>query len=128
MTYSPPDFHVRTFAFSCQIVRLYKLLTNTRGFPFGIARQILRSGTSIGANIEEGRAASSRRDLAARSAVALREAGETKYCRRLIRATDLVPPVVTEGPLQEVDELVAILTVSVRRLRAGVATTRQASK
>jgi four helix bundle protein len=57
----------------------------------GIARQVLNSGTSIGANVEEGRASLSRRDLAAKFAI-------------------------------------AILTVSVRKLRAGVATTRAGSK
>ena len=119
MTHSPPNFHTRTFAFACQIVHLYKTLTTTPGFPIGIARQVLDSGTSVGANVEEGRAASSRRDLAARTVIALKEARETKFWLRLIRATDLAPARVTEGLAQEADELVAILTVSVRHLRSG---------
>jgi len=124
MTYTAPNFDTRTFAFACDIVRLYKGLTNTPGFPAGIARQILHAGTSIGANVEEGRGASSRRDLGAKFAIALREARETKYWLRLVRATDLAPSALTEALTREADELVAILTVSVRKLRAGVAATR----
>jgi four helix bundle protein len=119
MTKTPPDFGPRTFAFACQIVQLYVALNRIPGFPLGIARQILDAGTSIGANVEEGRAPSSRRDLAARFAISLREARETKFWLRLIRATDLAPANLTEGLTKEVDELVAILTVSVRKLRAG---------
>jgi four helix bundle protein len=84
-----------------------------------MARQVLRAGTSIGANVEEARAASSRRDLIARFAVALREARETKYWLRLIAATKLAPEALVSPVLKEVDELVAILTVSIRRLKAG---------
>ena len=119
MPNTPPDFDTRTFAFACDIVRLYKALTNIHGFPIGIARQILNAGTSIGANIEEARAPSSRRDLTAKFAIALREARETKYWLRLIRATDLAPAKLTDALVSEADELVAILTVSVRNLRAG---------
>ena len=119
MTNTPPNFDTRTFAFACDIVRLYKALTKIHGFPFGIARQILHAGTSIGANVEEGRAASSRRDLTAKFTIALKEARETKYWLRLIRATDLAPAALTEAILGEADELVAILTVSVRNLRSG---------
>ncbi len=119
MTTPAPDFAPRTFAFACQIVHLYQTLNNIPRFPPGIARQILHSGTSIGANVEEARAPSSRRDLTARFAIALREARETKYWLRLIRATDLAPASATEDALREADELVAILTVSVRHLKEG---------
>jgi len=51
--------------------------------------------------------------------VALREARETKYWLRLILATELAPEALVTGPLREADEIVAILTKSVQRLRAG---------
>jgi four helix bundle protein len=86
-------------------------------FPFRIANQILNAGTSIGANIEESRAPASRRDLTAKFVVALKEARETKFWLRLIRATNLAPAELTEHLYRESDELVAILTVSVRNLR-----------
>jgi len=109
----------RTFAFACEIVRLYKSLTALPGFPPRIAGQLLGAGTSIGSNVEESRAAFSRRDMASRLSVSLREARETKFWLRLIRATNLAPQPLTASLLPEADELVAILTASVRSLRAG---------
>jgi four helix bundle protein len=116
MTSSSPDFGPRTFAFACAIVRLYLALLNLPRFPLRVASQLLDAGTSIGANIEEGRAPSSRRGLANHFKIALREARECKYWLRLIRATNLAPAHLTKDLLQEADELVAILTVSVRNL------------
>jgi four helix bundle protein len=115
---SPEAFTTRTFSFACQIVALYRTLNATPAFPYAISRQFLRSGTSIGANIEESKAASSRRDLAARFAIALREARETKYWLRLILATRLSNSPLIDTALRECDQLVAILTRSVQRLRA----------
>jgi four helix bundle protein len=119
MAHNPPDFGPRTFAFACDIVRLYQAFVAIPEFPVSIARQILKAGTSVGANIEEGRAPSSRRDLTNHHRVALREARETKFWLRLVRATNLAPPAIIDAPLKEADELVAILTVSVRNLRNG---------
>ena len=116
---APQPFAARAFSFACQIVSLYVALLRVPQFPFGIARQLLRSGTSIGANLEEAKSASSRRDLLFRFQASLREARETKYWLRLIVATNLAPPGLVNEPLREVDELVAILTKSVQRLRSG---------
>ena len=101
------------------MVTLYRALLRIPGVPGHIARQLLRSGTSIGANLEEAKAAQSRRDLIARFSIAVKEARETKYWLRLLKATQSAPDALIEPPLAEVDQLVAILTVSVRRLRAG---------
>jgi four helix bundle protein len=114
----PEAFPGRAFRFACQIVLLYQDLNRIPRFPFDLSRQLLRSGTSIGSNIEEARAAHSRRDLAAGFTIALKEARETKYWLRLFGATNLAPEALLAAPLQEADELVAILTVSIRRLRS----------
>lgn len=123
----PERYADRTFRFACQIVHLYRALNRIPGFPFPTSRQLLRSGTSIGANIEEGIAAQSRRDLASRFAIALKECRETKYWLRLLQATDLAPRATIAPLLKEADELVAILTVTVRKLKQpadGVVTTQ----
>ncbi len=84
--------------------------------PPYLARQVLRSGTSVGANLEEAKGAQSRRDLAAKFSIALKEARETAYWLRLMEATTLAPAELV-GPLRaEADELIAILTVSRRKL------------
>ena len=116
MTITPPNYGPRTFAFACDVVHFYRAVSQIPSFPFAIARQVLRSGTAVGANIEEARSPSSRRDLRAKFLIALREARETKYWLRLIRATKLAPDDLSDRLLQECDELVAILTVSVRNL------------
>ena len=84
-----------------------------------MVRQVLRSGTSIGANLEEAKCAQSRRDLISRFHVALKEARETRYWLRLLVATSLVPANVLAGVLDEANQLVAILTASVKRLKAS---------
>lgn len=118
MTIDPPDYTTRTFQFACQIVHLFRGLMKTREFPFHIARQILKAGTSIGANLEEAKASQTRKDLASKFSIALKEARETKYWLRLVIATGLADRALVSKPLREADELVAILTVSFRKLKA----------
>src|SRR5262245_13115358 len=116
-----PDYADRTFRFACEIVHVYRTLNKIPAVPFPLSRQLLRSGTSMGANIEEGTAAQSRRDLGARFAVALNEARETTHWLRLLQATELAPRPTLAPVLEEADELVAILTVTVRKLKQPAA-------
>ena len=115
MPHPTPDYRSRSFAFACDIVRLYQVLVPT--IPSLLARQVLRAGTSIGANLEEAKPAQSRRDLIAKFSIALKEARETSYWLRLLLATSLGPKPLIEPILAEANELVAILTTSVRRLK-----------
>ncbi len=109
----------RAFEFACAIVRLHSRLNAIPRFPYCVSRQLLRSGTSIGANLEEARSASSRRDLRSRHRISLREARETKYWLRLIVTTGLAPAAMVAAELQEADELAAILYTSVKHLNDG---------
>jgi four helix bundle protein len=115
----PQEYADRAFQFACQIIQLFNQMGQLSSVPSHIGRQLLRSGTSIGANLEEAKAAQSRRDLISRFSIALKEARETKYWLRLIRATRLASPRLIDPPLNEVDQIVAILTVTLRRLRDG---------
>jgi four helix bundle protein len=115
MPHPRPDYRSRSFAFACDIVRLYKTLGPS--VPAPLARQLLRAGTSIGANLEEAKTAQSRRDLIARFSIALKEARETSYWLRLLSATSLAPTALIDAPLAEANELIAILTTSVRKLK-----------
>jgi four helix bundle protein len=119
MTEVPETFANRSFQFACQIIRLFRALSKMPAVPTHIARQVLRAGTSIGANLEEAKAGQSRRDARWKLSIALKEARETKYWLRLLRATELSPAALLDPPLAEVDELVAILTVAVRRMAEG---------
>jgi four helix bundle protein len=117
MPTQPADYRTRSFKFACLIVRLFQELEELPSIPSYIARQILRSGTSVGANLEEAKAAQSRRDLVSKFSIALKEAGETHYWLRLITATHLAPIELTELAQKETNELCAILTASVQRLK-----------
>ena len=96
--------------------KLYPRLAGTGPAHALVARQLLKAVTSIGANLEEGTAPSSRRDMASKYSIALRESREGNYWARLA-ATD--PRWTTElAPIiQETGEFVAMLTTSVKKLR-----------
>lgn len=79
----------KSFRFAIGIIKLYKELYKRHEFDIG--RQLLRSGTSVGANIEEAIAAQSKRDFLSKINIALKEARETQYWLKLLDSTDLLP-------------------------------------
>lgn len=113
----PADFQTRSFAFACEVVQFYRRLSRDGEVPPPIARQLLRSGCSIGANLEEAKSAQSRRDLLSKFSIALKEARETQYWIRILAASQLGPAAERLRLLQEASEMVAILTSSVKRLK-----------
>ena len=100
-------------AFALRIVRLYKYLRDHKESV--IAKQMLRSGTSIGANIAESRYAQSKSDFASKLQIALKEAAETEYWLELLRAGELVElsPAFT-SLCADCTELIKLLTSSVK--------------
>ena len=72
----------RTFEFALKIVQAYKFLVDRKEFV--LSKQLLRAGTSIGANVQEAQAAQSRKDFASKMAIASKEARETLYWVRLL--------------------------------------------
>lgn len=111
------DLRPRTFVFACSTVRLCRQLATSPGIPRQVSAQLLRSGTSIGANLEEAKSAHTRREFACKLGIALREARETHYWLRLVQATQMVEGEEMRALIDEANELVAILTVSVRKAR-----------
>jgi four helix bundle protein len=101
----------RSFAFALQVIRLYKQLLAQHEYV--LSRQLLKSGTSIGANVEEAAAGQSRRDFQAKMSIALKEARETRFWLRLLRESDLASVQVTDE-LGSVDGLIRILTSIVK--------------
>ncbi len=103
------DIVNRTFEFSVQIIKLAGDLSKISPSGRTLSSQILRSGTSIGANIEEGQAAESKADFAHKYNLALKEARETKYWLRLINAAKVAKPVNLDGLINECDEISKII-------------------
>ena len=109
----------RTFDYACRLVRLARQLDRQKGTDRILAAQLLRSGTSIGANLEEARAGLTKPDFRAKCAIALKEARETHYWLRLLAACEVVPPDSLQDLLNEGHEIVAILTAIVRKSGAS---------
>ncbi len=79
----------KSYKFSLEIIELYKYL-NFEKKEYVLSKQILKSGTSIGANVEEGQAAISKRDFINKNSIALKEARETHYWLRLLRDSNFL--------------------------------------
>ena len=111
------DLPERTFQFALRIVTLRQSLDTRPGVARVLARQLLRSGTSVGANVEEGQAAQTEAAFLTKHSIACKEARETHYWLRLLSAAEVLPAERLRDLTQECNELVAILTASVKRLK-----------
>ncbi len=112
MSYNRSIVAEKSYRFSLQIIELYKALT-INNKEYVLSRQILRCGTSIGANVEEGRAAISRKDFISKNSIALKEARETHYWLRLLRDTNFLP-IDFIKLIDDCYELIKILTSIVK--------------
>ena len=110
----------RTFRFACRIVRLCRGLSAVPGIHRQVSYQLVRSGTSIGANLEEAKSAHTRREFACKLGTVLRESRETLYWLRIVAASELASVEEVQSLIKEADELVAIFTVAVRKARQPV--------
>ncbi|WP_164104384.1 four helix bundle protein [Candidatus Laterigemmans baculatus] len=113
----PTDLPERTFVFAKRIVKLCQSLEQQRGVAQTLSRQLIRSGTSIGANIEEGQASQSRNDFRLKYNIACKETRETLYWLRLLAEAEIVPRDRLQPIMSECNELIAILTAIVKKLR-----------
>ncbi|WNZ21911.1 four helix bundle protein [Leptolyngbya sp. NK1-12] len=101
----------KSFEFALEIIELYRMLQVRKEYV--LSKQLLRSGTSIGANVEEASAGQSRKDFLAKMAIASKEARETKYWLRLLQQSKLIDFAVDQE-LAHVEELIRILTAIVK--------------
>ena len=100
-------------AFAVRIVRLYQHLADKKK-EFVISRQLLRSGTSIGANVREAVQAQSHRDFAAKMGIALKEASESEYWLELLAETDYLTEKEYASMAKSCGELNKLLTAIVK--------------
>ena len=98
----------KTFAFAIRIVNVYKHLKAEKK-EFVLSKQLLRSGTSIGANIEESIGGQSNKDFLSKISIAYKEARETVYWRKLLQATDYLSPQEAESLLTDAEEICKII-------------------
>ncbi|MCK9291231.1 MAG: four helix bundle protein [Bacteroidales bacterium] len=98
----------KSFEFAIRIINLYKNLTQEKK-EFVLSKQLLRSGTSVGANIEEAIGGISKADFRAKMSISYKEIRETIYWLRLLHATDYLEEQVFEPMFAEADELGKLL-------------------
>lgn len=105
----------KAFRFAIRIVKLYKYLKDEKQ-EYVISKQLIRSGTSIGANINEAQAAQTKKDFIAKMSIASKEARETKYWLDLLVATDYlsVEDDYTDSLIEENIEIIKLLTSIVK--------------
>ncbi len=110
----------KSFEFAIRIVELYKDLKDTKK-EYVLSKQVLRSGTSIGANIREAVEAQSKRDFISKLSIALKETSETKYWLELLIATNYIESNSGQEILNKNNEIYKIL-------RSIIITTKERAK
>jgi four helix bundle protein len=98
----------KSYQFAIKIVNLYKYLCDEKK-EFVLSKQLLRSGTSIGANIEEAIGGQSEKDFFAKLTIAYKETRETHYWIRLLTDSDYLTKEQSESILTDVEELLRII-------------------
>ena len=108
--------------FAIRIIRMYQFLQhpdNNQLPEYVMAKQVLRSGTSIGANIREARRAQSTADFIAKLYIALKEADETAYWIELLYSTDYISEQMYNSILEDCEELLKLLTKIIKTTQAN---------
>lgn len=106
----------KSFHFAVRIVRLYQHLCAQQK-EFTLSRQLLRCGTSIGANIAEAQQAQSHADFISKLSISLKETSETKYWLRLMQATGYLTQTQAASLLTDCSELEALLVTILKKLK-----------
>lgn len=114
----PNPIRQKSYVFAVAIVFFYKDILIKREKEFVLSKQILRSGTSIGANVEEAVSAPTKKDFAHKMSIALKEARETKYWLFLLRDTQYVTESEVAHLLNQLKEIIALL-VSILKTSYG---------
>lgn len=102
--------------FAVRIVKLYQYLCNEK-HEFVLSKQVLRSGTSIGANLAESESAMSRKDFLSKVYIALKECAETLYWLELLKETDYLTAEQYTSLYQDCEELKKMLTATTKTMR-----------
>ena len=106
----------KSMAFAVRIVNLCKHLRGAKA-EHVMSRQVLRSGTSIGANVREAESAQSKADFVSKMAIALKECGETSYWLELLVRTEYISQKEFSSIVKDCKELFALLTAIVKTSR-----------
>lgn len=107
----------KTYAFALRIVKLYQFLVKENK-EYILSKQLVKSGTSIGANSEEAAGAQSRKDFKSKLSIAYKEARETHYWLRLLRDSEYLDQNLAESFLTDCDEILKIIGSIIKTLKS----------
>ncbi len=105
--------HIKAKAFAVRIVKFSKFLENEKR-EYILSKQILRSGTSIGANLHECINAQSRADFVSKMQIALKEANETDYWLELFFESEIIDQLMYKSLRDDLNEIIALLISSIK--------------
>lgn len=105
--------HIKAKAFAVRIVKFSKFLENEKR-EYILSKQILRSGTSIGANLHECINAQSRADFVSKMQIALKEANETDYWLELFLESEIIDQLMYKSLHDDLNEIIALLVSSIK--------------
>jgi len=108
-----------SFKFAVRIVKLYKYLSENKK-EFILSKQVLRSGTSIGANINEAQEAQSKNDFISKLSISLKEARESKYWIELLKETDYLSENEANSIIEDLVEILKLLTSIIKSTKQNI--------
>ncbi len=109
----------KAYKFALRIVKLYQYLANEKR-EFVMSKQVLRSGTSIGANIEEANQAQSKMDFIHKLSISQKESYETHYWIRLLRDSDFLSEKLANSLLEDCEEIQKLITSSIKTAKTNL--------
>ena len=110
----------KSFKFAIRIIKFYKILIERENKYYPLFKQLLRSGTSIGANITEAQSAPSKKDFINKLNIGLKEANETKYWIELLKETELINEKEYLSVLNDCTELIKLLTSIIKTTKENL--------
>jgi len=112
----------KSYEFALSVIRLYSILVDNNEYV--LSKQLLKPGTSIGANIEEALAGQSKGDFLSKMSIASKEAREANYWLRLLRDSKITDKKILEPLIRESESLIRILTSIVKTTSANLSRTK----
>jgi len=109
----------KTYAFAIRIVNGYKFLCSEKK-EFVLSKQLLKCGTSIGANVEEAIGGQSEKDFNSKMTVAYKEARETHYWTRLLRDTEFLDKKIAESLLSDNEEILKLIGSILKTMKSKI--------
>jgi four helix bundle protein len=112
------QIQIKSYNFALRIVKLYRYLSEKKK-EYVLSKQILKSGTSIGANVEEALGAQSKADFTCKLAIAYKEARETHYWIRILKDSKYITEKQAFSILKDIDEILKIIAKIQITLKKG---------